>query len=80
MKAIESLKDAIDFLEKTGSQASLARAYNSYGWMYWRIGEYNKALHFISKSQKICENKDSPQYNLPKLKNVAAIGIIHALK
>jgi len=80
MKAIEFLKDSIDILEKEGSQASLAYAYSYYGNMNVFIGEYIEGLNYIAKSQKICENKESAQYNYPKLRNIFGIGGIHGNK
>ncbi len=80
MKALEIMEDAIDLLEKWGSQASLAQAYAFYGSMQKRNAEYTKALFIISKSQKICENEESSQYNRPKLMNLIGITGIYYQK
>ncbi len=79
-KALEIMGDAIDLLEKWGSQVSLAQAYAFYGKMFRKIGEYTKALLIISKSQKICENEESSQYNKPKLMNLYESSVIYVLK
>jgi tetratricopeptide (TPR) repeat protein len=79
-KAIKILKESIDLLEKWGSQSALARAYALFGFMHIFIGEYNKAHINISKSQIICENKESPQYNISKLVNSLGMGVIFFFK
>ena len=77
MNSIEILKDAIDLLEKWGSQYDIAKAYTLLGMSYIAIGENNKALSFISKSQKICENKESLLFIPRKLQNNLAHGAIY---
>ncbi|MHA1473613.1 MAG: tetratricopeptide repeat protein [Promethearchaeota archaeon] len=77
IKAIESLKESIVLLEKWGPQAILARAYSGYGLALLYIGEFNKSLNYISKSQKICENRESPQYRMSKMLNLFGIGAIY---
>jgi len=79
IKLFQILENSIDLLEIWGSQANLARAYSLYGREKWFIGEYNKALSYISKSQNICENEELPQYNIPKLYNSFGIGDIYSL-
>ncbi len=77
IKSIENLKDAIDLLEKWGSRYNVAIAYAFSGGMYQITGEYNKALLSISKSQKICENKESIHFVHPKWLNNMISGIIY---
>ena len=77
MNSIEILKDAIDLLEKWGSQYDIAKAYTLLGMSYIAIGENNKALSFISKSQKICENKETLLFLPRKLQNNLAHGAIY---
>ena len=76
-KCNEYEKVSIDLLEKWGPQAMLARIYAGYGLGLIHVGEFNKALNFMSKSQKICENKESPQYRMPKLLYLFGTGVIY---
>jgi len=78
--SIEELKNAIDLLEKWGSQVNIAIAYAFCGGMYQIIGENNKALPLISKSQKICENNESLPFVLPHYLNNMISGGIYLMK
>jgi len=78
--SIEELKNAIDLLEKWGSQVNIAIAYAFCGGMYQIIGENNKALPLISKSQKICENNESLLFVLPHYLNNMISGVIYLMK
>ncbi len=80
IKANEIFNDAIDLLKKWDSKANLATAYTFYGISIRLIGEFNKAQTFLSKSQKICENNESPVYNLPKLMNLIGFGSTYFFK
>ena len=77
MKTMEYEKLSIDLLEKWGSQFVFARALAGYGLGFIFLGEFNKGLKYLSKSQKICENKISLQYNMPKLLNLFGSGVIY---
>jgi tetratricopeptide (TPR) repeat protein len=68
---------SIDLLEKWGPQASLARVYAGHGLGYVCMGDFNKGFIYNAKSQKICEHKESPQYNMPKLLNLFVSGAIY---
>ncbi len=78
VNCFDELKNAIDLLEKWGPQLNIAIAYAFYGGMHRNIGEDNKALLFISKSQKICEINESIQFFHPKLLNNMISGVIYA--
>ncbi len=81
MNAIEMLKVAIDLLEKWGPQTHLAIAYALCGGSEFRfLGDYNKSLNYIVKSQKICENQESPYYNTAKLICLREKSIILSIK
>jgi len=80
MKISEMFNESIDLLEKWNSKANLALAYAFYGNLYMINGESNKALKFLSKCQKICENNESPVYNLSKLLNFFGWGIVYFFK
>ena len=75
--AVENLEKSINLLEKWGSPANLAQAYSAYGNSKRTMGDYGQAFNFLSKSQEICENKASPQFNSPKLLNLLGIGVIY---
>ncbi|MHA1745561.1 MAG: hypothetical protein ACTSWW_06150 [Promethearchaeota archaeon] len=76
--AIKNLEESINLLGKWGSQAHLAQAYSSYGNMSRIVGDYSKADSLLTKSRKICEDKESTQYNLPKLLNMYGSSVIAA--
>jgi len=80
IKANEIFNDAIDLLKKWDSKANLVTAYAFYGNSFRLIGEINKSQIILSKSQKICENNESPVYNLPKLMNLLGFGSLHFFK
>ncbi len=80
IKSIEIFNDAIDLLKKWDSKANLAVAYAFIGNSHKLIGEYNKTLNSISKSLKICENNESPVYNLPKMMNFFGKGTVYFFK
>ena len=80
VKAIEKFNDGIDLLKIWDSKANLATAYAFYGNLIRLTGEFNKAHTILSRSQKICENNESPVYNLAKLMNVFGFGSIHFFK
>ncbi|MCK5342106.1 MAG: tetratricopeptide repeat protein, partial [Candidatus Heimdallarchaeota archaeon] len=71
---IEKLLIAVEHLEKGNAPVYLATSYSMLGYSYVHIGEYGKAEHHYAKSQKICEKKESPRYNFPKLANLIGMG------
>ncbi|MHA1675447.1 MAG: tetratricopeptide repeat protein [Promethearchaeota archaeon] len=73
---IKYLEDSIVLFKKWGPQALLSPAYAGCGAGYVYIGEFDKGLTYFSKSQKIFENRESPQYNNPKLLNLFGCGMI----
>ena len=80
MKSIEMFKDSIDLLKIWDSKANLALVYAFFGNMYMLIGESNKALNNLSKSQEICENTESLAYNHPKLLLFIGMSIVYSVK
>jgi tetratricopeptide (TPR) repeat protein len=80
MQAFKLLTDAIPLLEKWGSQANISLVYSNYGIAHVHIGKDNTALHYLLKSQEICDKKKSPQFNNQKLLNLLAIGTIYEKK
>jgi len=77
MKCNEYNNVTIDLLEKWGPQAMLARVYAGFGLGLILSRDFNKALNYMSKSQKIFENKESPQYRMPKLLYLFGTGVIY---
>ena len=59
-------KQTIDFIAKWGSQPDVSRSFAGLGLGYVSHGEFSNALKYFIKSQKICENKESPQYDMTK--------------
>ncbi|MHA1675507.1 MAG: tetratricopeptide repeat protein [Promethearchaeota archaeon] len=77
MYAIEVLEKSIVLLKKCNLQGNLARSYSLCGGMYQTIGEFSKALNYITLSQKICEEKESIQFIHSRWLNYIAQGVIY---
>ncbi|MHA1647950.1 MAG: hypothetical protein ACTSVL_10290 [Promethearchaeota archaeon] len=80
MKSIEQFDKSIELLKKWDSKAYLALAYSFYGNLFMLIGESDKALDILSKSQEICEYNESPAYNHPKLLYFFGMSFVYSVK
>jgi len=80
MKSIELFNESIDLLKNWDSKAYLALAYGFYGNLFMLIGESDKALDVLSKSQKICEYNESPAYDHPKLLYFFGMSFVYGVK